>query len=193
MNAAVFLDRDGTLITESRYLSDPDQLRLQPGAGAAVGRLNGAGLPVVVITNQSGVARGLFDEQRLAAVHRRLESELASLGARLDLILHCPHHPEIGAAPYRKLCDCRKPEPGLLLEAARRLDVDLSASWMVGDSERDIEAGRRAGVGRLVLVATGQGTAAHERLRAEGRDDYAFLPDLLAVVDAVVAQGAQGR
>ena len=187
MGAAVFLDRDGTLIDELGYLADPGALRLFPGAADAVAAWNRAGVLVVLVTNQSGVARGSFDEERLASVHARLEELLGEAGARLDLILHCPHHPTEGSAPYRRECTCRKPEPGMLLDAAARLGIDLGASWIVGDAERDLEAGRRAGVSRLLLVATGKGGATDARLREAGIDDYELVDDLAAAAERVLA------
>lgn len=184
---AVFLDRDGTLIDELGYLDDPERVRLYPGAGKALARLREAGLATVLVTNQSGVARGLFDEARLAQVHARLEQLLAADGARLDLILYCPHHPEIGAPPYRRTCACRKPEPGLFLDARRRLDLDLGRSWAIGDSRRDLEAARRAGVRHVLLVATGKGRA--QREGSEGLFD-AFVPDLAHAVERVLGDGS---
>lgn len=181
---AVFLDRDGTLIDELGYLDDPDGVRLYPGAAEAVARLNEAGFATVLLTNQSGVARGLFDETRLGEIHARLESLLARAGARLDLILYCPHHPGVGAPPYRRDCECRKPKPGLFLEARRRLGLDMAASWAIGDARRDLSAARRAGVGHVLLVATGKGET--QRAESEGLFD-AFVPDLGAAVDRVLS------
>lgn len=184
--AGVFLDRDGTLVDEPGFLVDPDRTRLLPGAAAAVAALNRADLTVVLVTNQSAIARGLLDEPVLAAVHARMNELLAVEGARIDLILHCPHHPDFGPA-----CDCRKPGAGMLTEAASRLGLDLSACWMVGDAARDLEAGRRAGLRDLVLVATGKGTDEHARLTAEGVNDYAFADDLQAAVAGILEHGAR--
>lgn len=116
---AVFLDRDGVLIEDVHYLKNPEQVRLTPGAGPAVARLNAEGLPVVVVTNQSGVARGYFPEEAVAEAHRRLDELLAEHGARIDRYYHCPHHPDGTVAAYRVACECRKPRPGMLLRAAR--------------------------------------------------------------------------
>ncbi len=183
--AGVFLDRDGTILREIDYLADPERVELEPGAARAIARLNAADLAVVVVTNQSGIARGLLDEARLAAVHARMAQRLAAEGARVDLVLHCPHHPEIGAPPWRGACACRKPLPGMIVEGARRLGLDLPRSWTVGDAERDLDAGLAAGT-RAVLVATGKGAAAHRRLAAAGRE-HRFVPDLAAAVDLVLA------
>lgn len=145
----VFLDRDGTIVEDPGFLSDPDDVRLLPGAAAAIARLNAAGLPVVVVTNQSGIARGLYGESDYLRVAARIAELLEAEGARLDLQLHCPHHPDVSGP-----CDCRKPGPALYERAARQLDLDLSASWFVGDRLRDLEAARRFG-GHAVHVQSG--------------------------------------
>jgi D-glycero-D-manno-heptose 1,7-bisphosphate phosphatase len=187
----VLLDRDGTLIDELGYLGDPDGVRLYPGAAAAVRALNERGVPVALLTNQSGVARGMFTEDDVARVHRRLADQLAAEGATLDLVFYCPHHPEVGAAPYRRACDCRKPAPGMILTAARELDLDLARSFAIGDSARDLEAARRAGVERRILVATGKGAAEDARLRAAGRAEHELVADLGAAVRVVLAELAR--
>jgi D-glycero-D-manno-heptose 1,7-bisphosphate phosphatase len=153
---AVFLDRDGTLIEEVHYLSSPEQVRLIPGAAEAVRRVNEAGVLVVVVTNQAGVARGYFPESRVAEVHAHLSALLAERGAKIDAYYHCPHHPTEGVGAYRVACDCRKPKPGLLLTAAREMGIDLARSWMIGDKLCDAKAGEAAGCHTL-LVRTGHG------------------------------------
>lgn len=186
---AVFLDRDGTLVEEMEFLVDPDKLRLFPGAAAAVRRLNDAGLPVVIVTNQSMIARGLASEQQLALVHERLIAMLAREGARLDGIYYCPHHPDIGELPYRAVCDCRKPLPGLLNQAAADLGLDLGNSAMVGDSLRDLEAGAAAGCSTLILVRTGHGAAEEAMTRAAKFASPATICDnLVAAVDRILSQ-----
>jgi D-glycero-D-manno-heptose 1,7-bisphosphate phosphatase len=152
----VFLDRDGTLIEEVNYLARPEQVKLIPGAAASVRTLNDLGVPVVVVTNQAGVARGYFPEARVADVHAHLSALLAQFGARIDAYYYCPHHPTAGIGRYRVECDCRKPKPGLLLAAAREMGLDLSRSWMIGDKPCDAGAGRAAGC-RTLLVRTGHG------------------------------------
>ncbi|MEQ1894981.1 MAG: HAD family hydrolase [Planctomycetota bacterium] len=185
MRPAVFLDRDGTLVDELGFLARAEDLRLLPGAAAAVGRLNERGLAVIVVTNQSGIARGLFGERELAEVHARLGQELARAGARLDDVLYCPHHPSEGAPPWRRHCECRKPAPGLVLEAARRHELGLAESWMIGDSLRDLECGARAGLAGSILVRTGkgaeelQGLSASERARTLVADDVGAAVELL--------------
>lgn len=124
-----------------------------PGASRAIGRLNRAGLVTVVITNQSGVARGLLSEAALRRLHEALIGRLARRGARLDAIYYCPHHPTAGVGKYRRRCRCRKPGPGMILRARRDLSLDLAGSFLIGDSERDILAGRRGGVGMNILIA----------------------------------------
>jgi D-glycero-D-manno-heptose 1,7-bisphosphate phosphatase len=184
---AVFLDRDGTLVREvPGALSDPRQIELIPGAAEAVARLNRSGIPVALVTNQSAIARGWMDHERLERVHAALAQALAAHGARLDAIAICPHHPDEGLPPYRRACGCRKPEPGLVLEAAEALGADLARSWVVGDAERDLEAGRRAGA-RALLVLTGKGRDEAERLRRSGAEPTCAA-DLGAAVEAILTQ-----
>lgn len=154
MNRAVFLDRDGTINEEVGYLKDLDNLRLIPGAGAAIKRLNEADLKVVLVTNQSGVARGYFTESFVQETHALLEKMLRNEGARLDGIYYCPHHPKAGNSHYTTVCACRKPGTGLIDRAARDLDIDIKKSYMVGDKWSDVELGHRAGA-RTVLVRSG--------------------------------------
>ncbi|MEC8494231.1 MAG: D-glycero-beta-D-manno-heptose 1,7-bisphosphate 7-phosphatase [Planctomycetota bacterium] len=155
---AVFLDRDGTLNVEVDYLADPARFELLPGAAEGLARLAAAGFALVVVTNQSGVARGLLDEDVLARIHDRMAADLAAHGVTLDLVLYCPHHPTEGSGAHRADCSCRKPRPGMLLEAAGRLELDLHASWCIGDSLRDLEAAAAVGA-RGVLVRTGKGAS----------------------------------
>lgn len=151
---AVFLDKDGTLIHDLPYNVDPALIRFLPGAREAVQSLHGAGFALVVITNQSGVARGYFAEADLAPVEQHLRRRFADWGVPLAGFFYCPHHPEGAVPAYSTSCACRKPEPGLLFSAAAELNIDLSQSWFVGDILDDVEAGRRAGC-RTILVNTG--------------------------------------
>lgn len=142
---AVFLDRDGTIIEDPGYLSDPEQVKLLPGVDLAIKSLRQAGYAIVVVTNQSGVARGMLSEERLAAIHTTLRAKLADKQAPLDAIYYCPFHPEGTVAEFASESDHRKPAPGMLLTAAAEMGLDLAGSWMVGDSPRDVSAGQRAG------------------------------------------------
>lgn len=153
---AVFVDRDGTLNREVHYLRRVADLRLLPGSAAAVRALTRAGFAVVVVTNQSGVARGLVTPSTLAAVHATLQRRLATAGASLAGIYVCPHHPTAGRAPLRRRCRCRKPAPGLVRRAVRELGLDLRSSYCVGDSAADLGLAVRTGT-RGVLVLTGHG------------------------------------
>ncbi len=148
---AVFLDRDGTIIEDPGYLSDPDEVTLLPGVELAIKSLSQAGYLVVVVTNQSGIARGMFTEETLDLIHDRLRELLHEKGARIDGMYYCPFLPEGSVEQYAVESDLRKPKPGMLLEAADELDIDLQRSWMVGDSPRDVEAGQRAGTRTIRL------------------------------------------
>ena len=157
MKPAIFLDRDGTLNEEVDYLSDPEQLVLVPGAAAAVAKLNAMGIPVVVVTNQSGIGRGKYGWQDFAAVMSRMGTLLAMENAWIDAVYASAHH-EKGEGDYAAVDHPdRKPNPGMLMRAAEEHGLDLSRSWMVGDKDIDLEAGRRAGC-RVALVRTGYGT-----------------------------------
>jgi D-glycero-D-manno-heptose 1,7-bisphosphate phosphatase len=176
---AVFLDRDGTLVEDVPYLHDPERLVLLPGVGE-LAALAGAGYALVVVTNQAGVARGLYDEAAVAAVPHRLGWVLAGAGVGLDAVLYCPHHPEGTVAAYARACRDRKPGPGMLEAAARRLGLDLAASFLIGNAPTDVGAAVAAGVTPL-FVTTGQ---------AAGRPppaDVAAFDGLAAAAGAVLA------
>ena len=154
-NKAVFLDRDGTLMEDTGYLSDPAGVKLLPGVDLAIKSLHQAGFKIVVITNQSGVARGLLTEETLEEIHSELRRQLAEKGAMLDAIYYCPFHPEGLVPKYTKESELRKPAPGMLQEAAEQLDISLRGSWMVGDNTRDVIAGQAAGC-RTVFIRTSE-------------------------------------
>lgn len=154
---AIFIDRDGTLNEDVGYISDPKEFRLFDFAPEAVRLINNSGFLVIVLTNQSGIARGFLTEEILGRLHDKMESELAHRGARIDRIYFCPHHPEIGEPPYKVDCDCRKPKSGLILQAATEMDVNLKKSYVVGDRYRDMETGQAVGA-TGVLVLTGFGS-----------------------------------
>jgi D-glycero-D-manno-heptose 1,7-bisphosphate phosphatase len=156
MQPAVFFDRDGTLIEDRGYLGDPEQVVLLPEAAEAVRLAGTAGYAVVVITNQSGVARGLYTEADVAAVNQRLVDRLAVAAASVAAIYHCPHHPLVGDdAAYTRWCQCRKPRPGMLLRAAREHDLDLRRSAMIGDFVTDVQAGAAAGTTPFLVAPSG--------------------------------------
>lgn len=175
---AVFLDRDGTLNAGGPYLDNAEDLCLLDGVGSAISRLNAQRLHAVVVTNQSGVARDYFSESTLNKVNQKLKELLFRDGAHLDGIYYCPHHPEIGAYPYRKICNCRKPGTGLLEQAALDLNVRLMDSYIVGDRISDLEAGKRVGAKRI-LVLTGHGEEEQQKL-LENQNDNVIRPDYIA-------------
>lgn len=152
-NKAVFLDRDQTIIEDTGYLSDPAGIKLLPGVESAIKSLSSAGYKIVVVTNQSGVARGLLTEETLDRIHDELRRQLAEKDAYLDAIYYCPFHPEATIEAYAVDSELRKPKPGMLLKAAAEMEIDLADSWMVGDSARDVEAGQRASC-RTIRVRT---------------------------------------
>jgi D-glycero-D-manno-heptose 1,7-bisphosphate phosphatase len=154
---AVFLDKDGTLVEDVPYNVDPGRIRLAPGAAAGLRLLHQAGYRLLVVSNQSGVARGYFREQALAAVDERLRRLLAECAVPLAGFYYCPHHPDGVVKQHALVCTCRKPAPGLILRAAWEHGVDLARSWLVGDILDDVEAGRRAGC-RTILLDTGHET-----------------------------------
>ena len=151
---AVFLDKDGTLIYDVPYNVDPGLIRFRPGTMEGLALLHAAGYQLVVITNQSGIARGYFQEEELAAVIDYLRQRLAVEGIPLGGFYYCPHHTEGVVPEYTKACECRKPEPGMLLRAAAELGIDRHRSWYIGDILDDVEAGRRAGC-RTILIDPG--------------------------------------
>ncbi|MGE5551333.1 MAG: D-glycero-alpha-D-manno-heptose-1,7-bisphosphate 7-phosphatase [Bacteroidota bacterium] len=175
MRAAVFLDRDGTINEESGHIADPARMRLLPGAAQAVKMLNRRGIPTILVTNQAGPARGLYAEETVLAVLAEMRRLLAREGAHLDAVYYCPHLPEAPVPAYACSCSCRKPEPGLLLQAAGEHALDLRRSFMIGDQPSDIEAGARAGC-RTILVLTGHGA----RFWAERSLWRAPMPDHVA-------------
>jgi D-glycero-D-manno-heptose 1,7-bisphosphate phosphatase len=175
MRRAVFLDRDGTINQEREYLHRIEDFRFIPGVPHAIRLFNRAGFLVVVVTNQSGVARGYYSKEDVDVLHGFISRELADRGGRVDSWLYCPHHPE-GRGAYAVSCSCRKPLPGMLLDAAERLGIDLASSFMVGDKVIDVEAGRAAGCSPI-LVRSGYGAEEESRLPP----GVAVYDDLLAV------------
>ena len=159
-NKAVFLDRDGTLVEDPGYINSPEQVKLLDGAAKALIELKAMGYKLVVATNQSGIARGIFTEKTLVEIHERLKQLLAENDAHLDNIYYCPYLPDGVIAKYRKDSDWRKPKPGMLLAAASEMDIDLAQSWIIGDSSRDIQAGKSAGCKTILIDNPVQGRLA---------------------------------
>jgi D-glycero-D-manno-heptose 1,7-bisphosphate phosphatase len=160
---AVFLDRDGTINVEKEYLHRVEDFDFIPGAPEAIRRLKEAGFLIIVVTNQSGVARGYYPVSAVETLHRHMQEELGKYGTAVDAFYLCPHHPRDGVGEYRIDCACRKGHPGMLLQAAADLAIDLKNSWMVGDKAVDIEAGERAGC-TPVLVLTGYGGKENDKV-----------------------------
>lgn len=178
---AVFLDRDGTLIREVGYLSRLEDLEILSGVASALRRLGEEGYVRLVVTNQSGVARGYFDEAFVERTHRELRRRLREQGADVEGFYVCPHHPD-----FTGVCACRKPEPGLVLQAAREWALDLALSWVIGDKPADVELGRRAGC-RAVLVRTGYGARTEAELSVPGRAADVVADDLVHAAEEIVA------
>jgi D-glycero-D-manno-heptose 1,7-bisphosphate phosphatase len=179
MHRAVFLDRDGTVNEEVGYLRDLADLRLIPGAGDAIRRLNNAGLKVVLVTNQSGVARGYFPESLVHEAHERLDQMLSKEGARIDAVYYCPHHPTAGKSSYTIVCDCRKPGTGLIDRAAQDLGIDVKQSYVVGDKWSDVELGERTGA-HTILVRTGFAPDDPGNIRPTHLSDPDFIAHTIA-------------
>lgn len=180
---AIFLDRDKTLIDDPGYLDHPDGVRLLPGVAEGLRRLKAAGYRLVVVTNQSAIARGKVTVTGLEAIHAELRQQLAASGVELNAIYYCPYHPDGIVSPYNREHEERKPAPGMLLRAATEMELDLSKSWMIGDRLRDIQAGRRAGC-RTVLVRSDSTEPAGDFVRDDRPD---FVTDgLLAAADLIL-------
>ena len=185
---AVFLDRDGTINEQMGYINHLSRFRLLPGVGQAIRLLNGHGLPVVVVTNQSGLARGYFPESLLEEVHDEMRRQLALEGARIDGLYVCPHHPEAKVARFRLDCPCRKPKSGLLEQAAVELRLDLRRSYVVGDRWSDLRCGAAVGAATiLVLTGYGRGDLAHVGPGQPVQPDH-VAEDLLAAAHWIIAR-----
>jgi len=172
LSRAIFIDRDGTINKDIGYVSTPDQLVLYPWAAEAVRLINEARFKAIVITNQSGVARGLYDEETLSEIHSQMIKQFAGDGARIDAIYYCPHHPSIGNTHYRVACECRKPGIGMLAAASIEHAIDISSSFVIGDKASDMAMARNAGA-RAALVLTGYG-------RETLADNDLYKPEIIA-------------
>lgn len=175
-SAAIFLDRDGTINEEVGYIESLDRFIIIPAAFDAIRLINQSDMKAVVITNQAAIAKGFATEAFVREIHEHLQVMLQEKGAAIDAFYYCPHHPTEGSPAYRRICNCRKPAPGLFLQAAKDLDIDLAASFMIGDRYRDMEAAHRAGV-KGVLVKTGYGAdvlenAGPDQETPEGKPDF---------------------
>lgn len=182
MEKVIFLDKDGTLIEDVPYNCDVNLIRLLPGARDGLRRLQAAGYRLIVVSNQPGVAHGYFPNDALGPVESALRSLLADEAIRLDGFYYCPHHPDGRLAAYAMACDCRKPSPGLLIQAASDYGVDLHRSWMIGDILHDVEAGRRAGC-RTILIDNGHET---EWVGGIHRCPHAMAADIAAAADIIL-------
>lgn len=182
MNRAIFLDRDGTINEEVVHPEPdqfaprhPDEFKLILRVGEAIKLLNEAGLKVIVVTNQAGVARGYFTEEMVKKIHQKMKRELSKEGAFLDAIYYCPHHPDVG-------CDCRKPKPGMLKQAAHDLDIDLKRSYIIGDKMTDLMPGTKMGC-KTILVLTGRGKS----VKTNRNVDY-IASDLYAAANWILEE-----
>ena len=169
LRAAAFIDRDGVINAELGYVWRTEDFHLLPGAVDGLRRLAGCGYALVVVTNQAGIAKGLYDEAAYRHLTAYMRGLLAAQGVVLDGVYHCPHHPQGTVAAYARECDCRKPAPGLLRQAARELGLDLARSVLVGDKTSDTQAGRAAGLRRTVLVESGHALPADALAQADHR------------------------
>jgi D-glycero-D-manno-heptose 1,7-bisphosphate phosphatase len=186
---AAFVDRDGVIVEDRGYAYRVADFAPLPGAVAALRALQSAGYLLVVITNQSGIARGLYTEADYEAFTAHMRARLEAEGVKLDAVEYCPHLPDAAVARYRLDCECRKPRPGMLLRAITALDIDPSASIVIGDRATDLAAGRAAGIGRCLLVRSGQPLGAADAALADGvYDDLAACVRALLVASVPPAQ-----
>ncbi len=190
MHPAVFLDRDGTIIEEVGYLNRLDRVRFFPWTIDAIRSLNEAGLLVVVVTNQAGVAQGYYDEAFVRETHSHIDGRIRAGRARVDGFYYCPHHPSAKVEAYRRACECRKPGTGMLRQAGRDLDLDLTRSYVVGDRWGDVELGHAAGA-KSVIVTTGYASA--QDFRPAGAASPDLVCDTLAAAAGWIIGDARSR
>jgi D-glycero-D-manno-heptose 1,7-bisphosphate phosphatase len=164
---AAFIDRDGVINEERNYVHRIEDFVLLPGVIEGLALLRRSGYRLVVVTNQAGIARGYYGPAELERLHAHLAGLLSAHGLQLDAIYHCPHHPQGSVPALAVECECRKPAPGMLLQAARELDLDLPSSVLIGDKLSDVQAGRAAGVGRTVIVESGHALESEARSQAD--------------------------
>ena len=181
----VFLDRDGTILTEVSYLSDASRTELLPGVAQELATLQKNGIQLIVVSNQSGIARGLLDEGDLVDIQNKIDALLQSYGVRIDGYYHCPHHPEVGVAPERRRCQCRKPHGGMLDIAAQDFDIDWQCSVGVGDDVRDLQAFAAKDM-PSVLVGTGKGRAMRQKLAEMGKEPDLYCAHLAEAIPWII-------
>lgn len=190
-NVAVFMDRDGTISEEVGYVNHLSRYQVYPWTAQAIRNFNEAGLKAIVVTNQAGVARGYFSEELVQQVHRKLQAEMAAAGARFDAIYYCPHHPSVGELPYRQSCSCRKPKTGMLEQAAKEFDLDLSCCYVVGDRYGDIELAHNAGT-HSVFVLSGYGLGEYEHQRQNWKLQPEWVVQDLLEASRVILRQTRG-
>jgi D-glycero-D-manno-heptose 1,7-bisphosphate phosphatase len=190
---AVFMDRDGTVCEEVGYVNHPSRCHLFPFSAQAIQAINRCGAKAVIISNQAGVARGYFPESLVVEVNEKVVRGLEDAGAHVDAIYYCPHHPDVGIAPYRLDCDCRKPRRGMLDRAVRELGVDLSRSFVIGDRKSDVETAALHGL-RSALVLTGYGRGEWEYQAPHWKHQPEWVcGNLMEAVEKVLAASATER
>ena len=182
---AVFLDRDGTINRDVGYPNSYDQIEVYPYSFDAVRKINAAGFLAVIVTNQSGIGRGLIQEENLRDIHQRLRSAFAGEGARFDGLYYCPHYTESEIPKYRKSCSCRKPYPGMARQAVRDLNIDTAESYMIGDKAEDILFGKNIGATPILLL-TGYGRKSLPKLREKGVEPAYVAETLIDAVDWIM-------
>jgi len=183
---AVFLDRDGTMIHDVGYLNHHSQIRLFPQTVPALKLLRQAGFRLFVVTNQSGVARGLFPESSVRRTHQKLKAMLKAKGTRVDGFFYCPHHPQGKVKSLGKACDCRKPSPGMVKQAARKEPLDLKNSYVVGDKIDDLLLAKKARLAGAFLVRTGKGRRSEKEMTGKGLSQSRVVPNILSAAKALV-------
>lgn len=190
MRRAVFIDRDGTFNVLGNYINKVEDLDLIPGSDKAVKLARDAGFLVIVVTNQAGVARGYYSEEDVAIFHQNIQDVLARFGTKIDAFYYCPYHPIHGKGKYLKDDECRKPKPGMLLQAAKEHGIDLENSYMIGDNIGDIQAGQAAGC-RTIMVRTGYGNEHQFKLDELEEHVAAVTEDLLSAVEWILEEESQ--
>lgn len=184
---AAFIDRDGTISEEVGYVNHLSRFQVYSWTAEAIRGFNRGGVKAIVVTNQAGVARGYFSEELVVRVHSKLGREMERAGAWFDAVYYCPHHPTAGEPPYRQVCDCRKPKPGMLWRAAREFGVDVGRSFVIGDRYSDIELAHNAGA-HSVFVLSGYGRGAYEHQRSQWKVQPEWVVENLLEASRVVLE-----